>query len=168
MITHIECIQNESPVDLLEVKQHLRIAEGFDDVYLAQLIEAAIAYVETKLNRKIRRHRATYFIEEVHGAVLLPYGETNVAKVTTDEKPLAAPTDYVQGCSRVVFPTKQQSVTVTFECGYTKETCPADIRHALLLLVGTMYEQRMDISIGIQTYKAHFSSEHLLQPHKLY
>ena len=89
---------------------------------------------------------------------------TNMARPNN----FAASTDYVQGCGRVVFPTKHQNITVMFECGYTSESCPADISHALLLLVGTLYEQRMDISVGIQTYKAYFSSEHLLQPHKLY
>ena len=167
MITHIERIQNESPVDLPEVKQHLRIEEDFDDVYLGQLIEAAIAYVETKLNRKLKRYTAEMNIENAQGVQLLPYGETAVTSVRASRE-LKSPTEYVKGKDRLVFREVFKNVTVTFECGYTKETCPADIKHALLLLVGTLYEQRMDISIGIQTYKAHFSSEHLLQPHKLY
>ncbi|MFM2580636.1 head-tail connector protein [Vibrio fortis] len=168
MFANITNTVNEFPIDLFDVKQHLRIEDDFDDVYLQELIKVATSYVEQKLNRKLQRSTAQGYMDSASSVQYLPYGNTTVIDITANGQLLKSPADYVVGQDKIVFRKQFTDLVIDFDCGYTDESCPADIKHALLMIISTMFESRMDITIGVQTYKAHFSSTHLLAPYKLY
>jgi hypothetical protein len=167
MLLYLTKQSTELPVDITEVKEHLHIENTLDDTYIFSLIESAIAYVEQKTKRLLTKHYAKVLVEQASNEVYLPYGNIIVSAARTEKEHLTPNVDYVVPFlgSMVKFNKSHRDVTIDFDCGY--QTIPADIKHALLMIIGTMYEQRMDVTFGVQSFKAHFSSEMLLARHKL-
>ncbi|SGZ16468.1 head-tail connector protein [Moritella viscosa] len=161
--TSLEC-----PVELYDVKNHLRIDHDEDDYYLHDLINTAVLLAEHQTNRRIRFSTAQGYIDNTKGCVFLPYGNTSIVGVQANGSQLAAPNDFIAGADCIVFRRDYKDVVIDFDCGWSVNDTPADIRHAILMLVGTMYEQRQDITAGFQTFKAQFSSKLLLQHYKLW
>lgn len=168
MITNIKEINSELPVDLFEAKQHLIIDHDLDDEYIVSLIKAAVSIAENHTSRKLTSHQVQMFNDNAFGVIHFPYGNISNITITAQRSLLQPPTDYVTGIDRVVLRKRVTDVEFNFLCGFTVETCPADIKHAILMLVGTMYESRLDISHGVQQFKAHLSSTTILNRYKLY
>jgi hypothetical protein len=168
MITNIQEINSELPVDLFEAKQHLMLDHDLDDLYIISLIQAATAIAENHTNRKLTLHESTLLLDTAYGTVHLPYGNTKIKTIRAKGELLDNISDYISGTNLVVFRKPAIDVEIVFECGFTVDSCPADIKAAIKLLVATMYESRMDITFGVQQFKAHLSSNTILSKHKLY
>uniref|UniRef100_UPI0040482875 head-tail connector protein n=1 Tax=Shewanella sp. TaxID=50422 RepID=UPI0040482875 len=168
MITNIQEINSELPVDLFEAKQHLMIDHDLDDDYLISLIQAATAIAENQTNRKLTLHETTMFLDKAYGTVHLPYGNTKIKTIRAKGELLDSISDYISGSNLVVFRKPAIDVEIVFLCGYTVDSCPADIKAAIKLLVATMYESRLDITFGVQQFKSHLSSTTILNKHKLF
>ncbi|CED59846.1 putative uncharacterized phage protein [Moritella viscosa] len=165
---NITYTSSDCPVELYDVKNHLRIDHDEDDYYLNDLIHAAVLLAEHQTNRRIRFSTVQGYLEQAKGCVFLPYGNTKVVGIQVNEQLLTLPTDYVEDADRIVFRREFKDVRIDFDCGYKTADLPADIRHALLMLVGTMYENRQDVTQGFQSYKAAFSSWALLKHYKIW
>ena len=61
------------------------------------------------------------------------------------------------------------NATVRFKAGYgdEAETVPADIRQALLLIVGRFYAHREDVRDGMPATKLPLDAQHLLRPYMI-
>ena len=164
MIVSLTQVDQETPIDLFELKQHLMIEDDSSDMYLHSLILASTAYAESITKRKLSAHlielkyeciKEKYFIFGNFSDVQVYVNNTLLDKVkysVNDE------------CIKFTNPT---SCIVRATCGYTPKTCPADLKQAILMIAATMFEQRLDVTFGIQSYKAHLSSEVLLKRHQL-
>ncbi|EJL6830115.1 phage gp6-like head-tail connector protein [Vibrio cholerae] len=164
MLVTIDKTSNETPVDLFEAKRHLRVEHSFDDEYIQQLLHSATAYAAAITNRALCPSEATVILPTANGVVWLPYGNCKLLSVQSNGLDTNA---YTVAGDKMLFHTVHHNVVIKFKCGYSEDDCPADIKHALLMLVGTMYEQRADITIGVQTFKSHFASHQLLERHRI-
>lgn len=168
MITNIQQINSELPVDLFEAKQHLMIDHSLDDEYIVSLIKAAVLIAENQTQRKLTLHKVEMFKDTASNTVHLPFGNISDLIIKTRNVTLNSPTNYMFGIDKVVLRQSVNDAEFSFVCGFTADTCPSDIKHALLLLVGTMYESRLDVSFGVQQFKAHLSSTTILNKYRIY
>lgn len=167
MITSIQQINSELPVDLFEAKQHLMIDHSLDDAYIASLIQAAVSIAENITNRKLTLHQVEMLFDRLSNTLHLPFGNVNNLNITSTNGILRSPS-YIVGIDKVVFQKEEFNVQLSFNCGYTPKTCPSDIKIALLLLVATLYESRLDVTFGVQQFKAHLSSTTILNKYRMY
>lgn len=149
-------------VSVAEGKSHLRVDFATDDTYIGNIIKAAEGLVQDYTNRKLIASTFDLKLDNFQkGGIVLPYSPvtaiTYVKYYDADnteqtwaatnyytnlsEEPVMI--DYVDGEYPDVYDNRSDNVTVRFVCGYT--TVPEQLRQAILLLVGDMYEQRMDM-----------------------
>jgi len=150
----IEKLGSGSPVQFLTLQdlyRHLRITpEDEDDIEndeLSDLVKgcyiSAVSTVETILSKSLdpvlyRQTDCGYTIE---------LDEANVKKesivVKEGNVTLVKDTDYkviVNRETTLLEFTKNRSVTVDFECGYTSDTIPATYLRAIIMLTAEMFE----------------------------
>lgn len=156
-------------VTLDEAKAHLRISHDDDDDYIEALIDAATAYIDGPYGAGIALLTQTWRLSLdrfPNGALRLPLCPvqavtaityTDLAgtvqtlsagsySVDTDRSPAILFPTY--GTS---FPTPQAipgAVKITMRVGYEPADLPADLRRAVLLLIGHLNENREPI-VGI-------------------
>ncbi|MFG1454569.1 head-tail connector protein [Xanthobacter sp. V2C-8] len=156
------------PVSLTQAKAHLRVEHDEDDLYISELIDTATARLDgwsgilgRALVTQTWRHDFPGWPED--GKLRLPlapvlsvegitYIAPDGAVQTLDASAYTAPRadglgPYVrlrQGHSWPATARDEDAVSVTFTAGYgaTVAAVPADIRHAILLLVGHWYNAR--------------------------
>ena len=157
------------PVSVSEAKAHLRVDIDDDDAYIGTLITAARQWAEVYLDRslvytqwqmkldmfpwEIEMPRPPMSQEGTTTAVSITYtmnDSLDTATLSTSEyrvdrasTPGVARTNY--GGSWPSHLADQNSVTVTWWGGYgaSGSDVPAAIRHAILMIVGHLYERRL-------------------------
>ena len=146
-------------VSAVEAKTHLRVSHANDDTYIANLIKAAQDMVETYTNRRLMT--GTYDLKQSswNKRIVLPYSP--VASITYIKYYDASNVQQTLGTTEYFYNVKEDpveifyinsepslydyrsdAVTVRFVTGYV--TVPEALRQAILLLVGDMYENRLD------------------------
>lgn len=182
-------LQVSEPIGLQQAKDHLRVFIPDDDAYIMSLIAAARQAAEGRLNRTIvqRRRVARFSGWGASMALLKPpvisvdsigyYDETGsevnldpsrfyMAPVNDDELP------YVElraGESYPVLDRRRQPVVVYYTAGYAPGEVPADIVQWMLLVIGTMYNNRESVVNGVaSTALGDDFAKWLLQPHVVY
>ena len=152
------------PVTLAEAKTQTRVTGSDDDGYLTALIARAVAYVDAQgvLGRAMISQTWSQACQYPSGRVRLRmgtvqsiaavkfYDDANVLQTATlADYRLVAGDDfaYVEPVIGSAWPTafdRVDAVRIEFVAGYGDEAedVPADLRHALLLLVGHWYENR--------------------------
>jgi uncharacterized phiE125 gp8 family phage protein len=152
------------PVTLAQAKSHLRVDHSDDDTLIAGLIKAARAHLEAACAVRLSARTGVTFKCD---------GFADFARLP--EAPLTAVTSIVyfdqtgtsQTLSSTVYELRSDGldasivlkpdqswpavqvgsrITVTATVGY--QTAPEDLSHALLLLVGHLYESRSAVSMG--------------------
>lgn len=176
------------PVSVAEVKTHLRITVDDEDSYLDTLIPAARQHTEEYLSRAlITQTWALYLDRFAWPYVELPrpplqsvgsvkYVDDDGITQTVAASEYTVDTDSEPG--RVFesydgeWPshrTVEKAVTITYDAGYgaNASDVPQTIRHAILLLVGHMYENREASSpLTIKTVPMAYDS--LLAPYRIH
>lgn len=158
----IQTAAASNAVNVAEAKSHLRVSHSNDDTYIGNLIKAAEGAVENYANRKLVASTFDMKLEDFpNGGIILPYSPvtsiTHIKYYDTDntqqtwastnyyynlaEEPVKI--EYVDGDYPDVYDYRSDNVEVRFVCGYT--TVPEGLRQAILLLIGDMYEMRMDM-----------------------
>ena len=146
-------------VSAAEAKTHLRVSHANDDTYIANLIKAAEGMVETYTNRRLIT--GTYDLKQSswNKRIILPYSP--VVSITyikyydaSNVEQTLATSEYFYNVSEEpveinyinsepsLYDYRNDPITVRFITGYT--TVPEPLRQAILLLVGDMYENRLD------------------------
>lgn len=164
------------PLDLEEVKDHLRIEHGRteEDAYLTRLIKSAQNQVEEDTNRALtKRTLKVYFNEwpsnddesfELPYAPLttgtkpsITYRDTDSSSVTVSSTVFKCDAESVPGKVIVDYneewPTATlhnvNPISIQYLCGYEQSTAvPQRLKQALLVLIADMYENRESLVVA--------------------
>ncbi len=167
------------PVTTAEAKAYMRISFATDDAEILSLIKGATTHIERWLGRSlITQTRISYWTDHER-IIKLPYGPiqltagdvVSVTRKNQDQSTLLVLNSsyYVQGPTGIsekyieVFdfsePSKGQyppeffgswDMEIVHVCGYgAASAVPEDIRTAILMTVSTWYENRNDITQGV-------------------
>jgi uncharacterized phiE125 gp8 family phage protein len=180
------------PVTYQQVIDHLRI-NSFDEAidessieYIDNLISAVRRLTEDYLNRALITQTWEYYLNEFPDVnyIVLPkpplQSITSICIITEDEPETIDPIYYLVDTAsfrgKLVlnadqsWPTQilyeMNPIHITFVCGYgdLAEDVPAGIRHAILLQVGDLYDNREDY----REAKLSKTSEKLLWPYRVF
>lgn len=162
----------EPPITLELAKQHLRIGNAtHDDALIAAKLDMAVAVAEDMTGRMIRERRVGF-------DVLIPT-DTPIVR-------LPVPTSQIErlAVSQFLIPEKQYTlleddyqpllitepeylggrISVTAVVGYNKDTIPPAIKAAILLILGTLYDNESDNLVGRSVSELSLTAEKLLLP----
>jgi len=163
-------------LELEEAKRHLRIPIGYthDDEYIEGLINIAKNWVEEYTNRKLLYQRWKLYLDKWPSgdSISLPYaplvGAPSTAIVYKDSdgdsttfSSSAWETDTYKEPGEIRlgydenWPTATlwnvNPISIEFQCGYgnSSSDVPIEIRQAMLLVIGDLYENRENTLIGV-------------------
>lgn len=162
----------ESPITLELAKQHLRVGSAtHDDTIIAAKLDMAVAVAEDRTGRIIREKKVVF-------DVLVPADAPIVR--------LVVPTARIErlSVSQILIPEKDYTflsddydpmlvlepqyagewITVTAIVGYDKDTIPPAIKAAILLILGTLYDNESDNLVGRSVSELSITAEKLLLP----
>lgn len=168
---------------LEQVKTHLRIEIADDDDYITSLISVGYAYAENYINQNIIESEEVLTLDCFPDEIILPVSP--VLSVTSifysdTESNSTELTDYTldlrKSKARIIpnededFPESNgniENIVITYRAGFA--SISAVINHAVLLIIGALYEQREDsvVGIGVSISKIPLSSECLLNPYRV-
>lgn len=171
------------PVTVAEAKAHLRVDTSDDDTYIGTLVTAARQWVEEYLDRSLVNTQWTMRLDSFPYEIELPRppiatsGTTTAVSVTytlgSEATATLSTASYrvdrnstpgvVRQLRSGTWPANlddYNAVTVTWWAGYgaSGSSVPAAIRHAILMVVGTLYERRaaadnagsVDVPFGVK------------------
>lgn len=162
------------PIDLAAAKLHLRVDDTADDALITSLITAARAMAETELHRYLMTQTLDLYLDHfpiytnprfpdrdillppVQSVTSIVYTDTDGTELTLDPSlyrvdAMSQPARIAAAWGYVWPPTRRQSsaVKVRFVAGYGAAVdVPECIKNWMLLKIGTMYENREQVSIG--------------------
>ena len=161
------------PVSLLEAKAHINVLHEDEDAYIKSLIETATELAEQIMSRQIISATYELTMETLPERLELP--RPDLISVTSIEyipeggtvlAPLAISYYIVDNTKTpgevirhpdMAYPSISRvpnSVKVTFITGYADaSSVPAPIKHWILMQVGTWYEHREEVVIGVSSSK---------------
>ena len=184
---HVVTVQAPAiePVSLARVRAHLRIDDNDSDDDLSELIYVASRHVETTISRALITQTIDVTFDEFLDAMYIPRSPlqsvtsvtytdtagagqtlgTSVYLVDTNRDPGEVRLDYGQTWPDT-YPANN-AVTIRAVVGYgdTADDVPAPIRHAILMTIGDLYENR-ETSAPIMIYTIPFSVESLLAQYR--
>ncbi len=164
-----------------EVKTHLRVEQSLDDNYIELLISTAITIAEDYCNRAIVATTKTLMLDVFPDVIELPIAPVisidNIDYQNTDDATQSF-TDFYLNLRKLkatIEPTtnnewpetydNKEVVTISYQVGYS--AIPPVIKHAILLIIGSLYEQRENHIVGVKTNKIPLSAEYLLNPYRI-
>jgi len=174
------------PLSIDEVKDHLIIDNDFndDDELIDIMIETAVNYVENHTRRALLTQTITAKYDafapcfELERPVLqsvtsISYidtaGDTQVVNSSEYTVDTASTPPRIVPAYGYSWPSTRciiNAVTIVYVAGYTnKSLIPNQIRHALLLMIGDMYENRENTIAGVSIKEQTFAVEALLSPY---
>ena len=175
----------QSPVTLDEVKKHLRVEHTDDDQYINALCLAATSWAEKFQHRTYVKRPRTMVLDKFPMVIRPKYppliSVTSIVYIDLngDSQTLAASqyrVDTVTEPGRITeayevsWPDTRDitnAVTITYIAGYgTEAAVPDEIKAAIKLMVGHLYEHREAVS-EIKLEKVPLSVQHLLWLEKL-
>ncbi len=175
----------QSPVTLDEMKDHLRITHTDDDQYINALCLAATSWAEKFQNRTYVKRPRTMVLDKFPTVIRPKYppliSVTSIVYIDTNgtSQTLAA-SEYrvdtvtepgrITEAYEVTWPDIRDltnAVTITYVAGYgTEAKVPDEVKHAIKLMVGHLYEHREAVS-EIDMNMVPLSVKHLLWLEKL-
>lgn len=181
------------PITLAQAKEHLRVVVPDDDTYITGLIVAARMMVEGRTGRAMMRQTIRIgmdhfcavtklprlpFIENLTGpSVVVKYFDENgdlqtLPEATYHVNLYVEPTQLMlaAGQSWPAISYVPGGVTMQYEVGYADaDAIPAPLKQWMLLAMGTMYENRNQVSAGVEYYAIPEDFMSLLwQPYMVY
>ncbi len=176
----------KEPLTRDEAKLHLRVEDDEHDELIALQIAAARREAETFMGRSLitqtwdmdldrfpawaievprPRLQSVESIKHVDTSGVLRTLDASGYRVDTKREPGRITPAYGETwpAARAVM----NAVTVRFKAGYGDEAemVPADIRQALLLIVGRFYAHREDVRDGMPATELPLGAQHLLRPY---
>jgi len=155
----------DSPISLAEAKHHLRVDGSDDDTYIANLILTATDRAESFQRRTYMQRQRTYVLDSFPPIIRPPYPplvsvdsikyiDTNGVEQTLDSAEYDVDITTEPGRIKPAYEkswpsirTVMNAVTITYTAGYaSKDAVPFDIKAAILLIIGHLYENREDVS----------------------
>ncbi|WP_308659583.1 head-tail connector protein [uncultured Alistipes sp.] len=163
----------EPPITMDLARQHLRVGSAtHDDTLIAAKLDMAVAVAEDLSGRFIRQRsvevEATLPVVE-HPTLRLPVPTTAVERLTASREPLSDDLwqlhadDYTASLSFDASCGGMQ-ISATLLVGYDEESLPPAIRAAVLLILGTLYDNESDALVGRSVSELPLTAEKLLLP----
>lgn len=162
----------ESPITLDLAKQHLRVGSTtHDDTIIAAKLDMAIAVAEDITSRIIREKRVVFDVIIPTDAPItrLPIPTMQIERLSVfqflipEKKYKLLEDDY-----EPLLVTEPQyageRITVTAIVGYNKDNLPPAIKAAILLMLGTLYDNESDNLVGRSVSELSLTAEKLLLP----
>lgn len=180
------------PVSTSEAKSHLRVDTTADDTYIGTLITVARQNVESHLRRALISQTWEVVLDDFPAGVIRlpkpPLASVTSIKYTDDEgnESTYSSANYVVDSDtepgRVVLKSGQtwpavtlaaaNGVRVRYVAGYgaAGSNVPQAIRQAILLVIGSLYENREDVLVaqGVSIGVLPFGVVALLAPYRIY
>lgn len=178
------------PITTQEAKTHLNIKSSTHDTYIDSLRVTARKQIERYLNRALITQSWKVYYDCWHYQLLIPFG--SLSEVTTVKYYNIGGTlttlteaDYywvvtTTDPGRIVrkydatYPELQygrpDAIEIAFTAGYgaTSAAIPDEIKHAMKLLIGDMFEHRGQVVIGDRVSKIPSYITDLIHSYKLY
>lgn len=167
-------------VSLAQVKDHLKIDGDFENAYLEGLRDSAIREAEDYLNMFILHRDVVLGVDQAVNSIPLKFGpildpETFTVQVQPEPgSPFPATDDfrYVQPWGQIPkflylgdgFPVLKSdpfAIQVTYRAGLALEDLPGPVFQAIMLMIGDLYEYRIDRKSLNNT-----RAKDLLRPHR--
>lgn len=175
----------ESPVTLADVRQHLRIEHQEEDSYLIGLISGSLSIAEQFIDGIIADREYEYLLDQFPNCIELPLRPVDIDSITisytddegnpqtvssfdTSSTPYSITLGPDLGDQWPSVSASKDNIKIQFTAGYAAATgeVPGAIKSALLMLAGTLYDQREDHSAGIVLKAVPTSSSYLLEPYR--
>jgi uncharacterized phiE125 gp8 family phage protein len=180
----------EDPVSLAEAKAHLRVEHDREDAWIVSSIKAATAFAESFTRRQFVTATWALRLDQFPRCeIRLPLAPLRSARVAYIDPFLSSaewnPEEYVVDAPRGdhaapgriypkpggSFPTTHAAysgVVVSFDAGYGGAAdVPAGIKHAILLTVADLFENRGTSVVGAIVSPLSLTAERLLWPYRV-
>ena len=186
---NVTTLPTQEPVTLAEAKAHLGVFTSDDDAMINSLIKAARQSVEVFTSRAICTQTVTLTLDSFPAKITLPrmpvqsitsisyIDENGSTQGFTDFKAeLTGSVDAsISPAYEKTFPatrSESSAVSVVYVCGYgnqtdSPDTIPFPIKQAILLLVGSMYNNRENEVIGVSVNEVPINVRWLLNAYRL-
>ncbi|HCE1301206.1 TPA: phage gp6-like head-tail connector protein [Vibrio parahaemolyticus] len=170
----------EGVVTYGEAAAHLRVWDEEDRPYIESLIYAAVSSAESYMKRFIGETRVAFTLSSF--SQRLPFPDPmevyDVLYLDNEGKLQTVPiTDYFLDRlrNRIVYTgsinqNEMQSIEVVATFGWGANKVPPSVKHAILMLVATLYEMREDATVGqgVTVTKVPVTHQYLLNPYRHY
>lgn len=162
----------EPPITLELARQHLWVGSTtHDDTLIAAKLDMAVAVAEDMTGRTIRERRVELTVVFPSDAPIarLPVPTTQIERLTVSQSLVPEP-DYMLLMDDyepmlIVEPQYAgEMVTVSAIIGYDKDSLPPAIKAAILLILGTLYDNESDNLVGRSVSELSLTAEKLLLP----
>lgn len=180
----------DHPVSLEEIKAHLNVADDDHDNTIAAYLAAATGYVERHLGRRLVDQTWDLILDEFPDyEIKIPFPPlievVSVEYDDADGSPVTLSTDQysVDDVSEPgwIVPASSwpstfdgiNAVRIRYRAGYvsvdspSEPAVPEDIKVAIKLLVGTFYQSRESVAVGVSVSELPLSVTMLLMPHRI-
>jgi uncharacterized phiE125 gp8 family phage protein len=180
-------VPTSEPISLEQAKQHLRVVGPDDDAYISALIVAARQMAEGRTNRTILRRVLEATFDSWRGEMVLlrpPFVAIDSISYidSAGEEQLLDPAAYFVGtgtglavvefADHSTLPALQRRrspINVRYVAGYAEGEVPQPLIQWMLLVIGTLYENRETVSAGVAMYEMPDNFMHwLIQPYRVY
>ena len=180
----VQAVDTPEPISLEQAKEHLRVVYDDEDTYISGLIVAAREMAEGKLNRTIKqRVRESAFCDWSNIVLRKPpfvsveslsYIDTSGQEQYLDDYAVRSRSEPARialpyGFSAPSLQPNDEAIVVRYVAGYSEGEVPQPIIQWMLLVIGTMYENRETMSAGVNvTSIPEDFFKWLLQPYMVY
>lgn len=162
----------ESPITLELAKQHLRVGSAtHDDTIIAARLDMAVAVAEDMTGRIIREKKVRVDVSIPTDApiarLIVPTTRIERLSVSLSLIPEADYTLLEDDYDPMLVMEPQYAglcVGVTAIVGYNKDNIPPAIKAAILLILGTLYDNESDNLVGRSVSELSLTAEKLLLP----
>lgn len=168
------------PISMELAKLHLRLGDDQSNDELVKLkLDMAVSIAEDMTDQAIQQKRLS--IVDVYNNAdeyfRLPYPVSEITQLSYfDKERIVVPlkgnfAHYHSSCEDILFILNEEligkTITVDFISGYDSETIPNAMKAAILLILGTIYDNESNDVIGRITSQLSITAEKLLQKYKL-
>jgi len=165
----------ESPITLDLAKQHLRVGSAtHDDTLIAAKLDMAVAVAEDRTSRIIREKTVSFDVLMPTDApiVRLPVPTMQIERLAVShssipEKDFTLLEDDYEPLLVTEPQYSGEKITVTAIVGYNKDNIPPAIKAAILLTLGTLYDNESDNLVGRSVSELSLTAEKLLLPRRV-
>lgn len=172
MRTKITNVKDFNDVSLEMVMNHTRVDDGYDAELLQSYLSASIDLAGKYTNRALTERTVQAYLPVAQSVIRLPYGSVsainNVTGVNRDGDEVSIEFTFNDISESIsLSDTDYTDVKIEYECGYPEGEVPKGIVQGILMLTGTLYNTREDISFGVTAYKVPFTSKALLDAYRI-
>ena len=174
---YTKIIKGKLPLSLKLARQHLRVGDDHSsDALIEAKLEMAVGIAEDFTGRILRERYVEFdVLLGVDGeTVSLPSHTSGIAEVSClggiipEEEYIFMPGDY-SVLLMLLSPDKyaKQRLRIKASEGYSRESIPAPIKAAILLILGTLYDNESDQIVGRSISELSLTAEKLLAPWRI-